>query len=518
MRLLLPALLLALSPLALPTTTLADPIVPGPDTTVFTEPVRDDGTIDYLAAINQRGLERTQHGNAFFAMDALLTDADWSTPQFRAQVYRILGQPVPANPNPQPFWDSNEIPEDINKAQREPWSPEDWPALNAWLDERKETLDAWAVITATQDPYFFPMAAEAETPGSLFDCLLPNLGQFRSLGRATICRANRSLAQGNPQAAWQDARTVLRSGRLLGENEGTLFDKLVAISLYRLAHPTFAHILGHPDTDAVLAQHIAAELNTLPEPVWVADAVDHSERFCALDIMAQLATGRYSVMQFLENRPANTPHRQPNLTEVEGFDPNVALRQINDWYDHTVTVASEPDWHTRLAEAERLDAQITAWHNEFQSELAQVIRAMRRPHDDDGPLLTNHAGTLILGIVTPAMAAAVRTESQIIAFHRLTRVATAVCLYRLTRGQLPESLDDLRAEHPELDLIDPFTDGQTFGYLHNASGFTVYSVNTDLDDDRGRPWDDEEVRADENDEGDLTFVVTFAAEATPPGH
>ncbi len=50
---------------------IADPIIPGPSTTVLTEPVREDWTIDYAAAINRTGQQRAQNGNALLMVDSV---------------------------------------------------------------------------------------------------------------------------------------------------------------------------------------------------------------------------------------------------------------------------------------------------------------------------------------------------------------------------------------------------------------------------------------------------------------
>ena len=67
---------------------------------------------------------------------------------------------------------------------------------------------------------------------------------------------------------------------------------------------------------------------------------------------------------------------------------------------------------------------------------------------------------------------------------RAARLAVAIRRYQLAHGDLPEELDDLVPQFLDAVLLDPFT-GNAMQYIRTETGYTVYSVNNDGNDDGG---------------------------------
>jgi hypothetical protein len=82
--------------------------------------------------------------------------------------------------------------------------------------------------------------------------------------------------------------------------------------------------------------------------------------------------------------------------------------------------------------------------------------------------------------------------------HRLASLATAVTVFRVKTGALPESLDKLIPEYIEAIPTDPF-DGEPLRMIGAKDGGAIlYSIGPDLKDDGGQALDN-------NKAGDVVF-------------
>lgn len=147
-----------------------------------------------------------------------------------------------------------------------------------------------------------------------------------------------------------------------------------------------------------------------------------------------------------------------------------------------------------------------------------IIDAARTPLDDR--LAGMHAADalydqipsycMISRMIMPAIARAIEADIRTAAQFRAARTALAVERYRLAHGELPESLDDLVPEFLDQVPKDPFGDGPV-KYKLLESGFMVYSIGIDEEDDGGKEpgWIERNNKRRREDirEVDLTFTV-----------
>jgi hypothetical protein len=85
----------------------------------------------------------------------------------------------------------------------------------------------------------------------------------------------------------------------------------------------------------------------------------------------------------------------------------------------------------------------------------------------------------------------------------LARAALAVERHRLATGALPVALDALVPQYLKEVPLDPF-DGRPIRYTRQTSGYVLYSVDTDGQDNAGR----EQTEEDREAPSDLCFIVT----------
>ena len=93
-------------------------------------------------------------------------------------------------------------------------------------------------------------------------------------------------------------------------------------------------------------------------------------------------------------------------------------------------------------------------------------------------------GGFMSRMIAPALGRVVQLDIRGQAGLIVTRTALQVERFRLARGRLPESLEQLVPHYFPAVPSDPF-DGQPLRYLPLAKGFVVYSIGEDLSDDGG---------------------------------
>jgi hypothetical protein len=117
-----------------------------------------------------------------------------------------------------------------------------------------------------------------------------------------------------------------------------------------------------------------------------------------------------------------------------------------------------------------------------------------------------------IGVVTnllwPALARTLQFDIWDQAHARAAQAGLAIERYRLAKGHLPQSLDNLVPAYLDAVPMDPFN-GQEMRYRLRKTGFVVYSVGEDLSDDGGAERDSR--RRDPNDKP-LPFDITFIVE------
>ncbi len=185
----------------------------GPDTTLFTEPLHPDGTVDYVAAINRKLSEGvTPQNNAFVALLPVIgTSRDMLGPTHQ-QIVKMAGaeeSPGCWNPLP-PIPDATDAQSNardalITQLQKSPWSPADHPDIDQWVTSNNKALELVAaavgrnrywlpltlvkpddlLITASESPEVINSFREIEVAMRSERCVFSQLDKIKRAGR--IC-------------------------------------------------------------------------------------------------------------------------------------------------------------------------------------------------------------------------------------------------------------------------------------------------------------------------------------------
>ena len=419
----------------------------GPETTVFTGPRREDGSIDYVAAVNQHlgeGIEPADNAAVVIA-DLMPPDA-WGKPWVRVEYFRGLG--VEAPPDDAIFfieWKDYANGRGIEAADAEamfeqasagPWRAGDLPEVAWWLDEMADPL-ARLEEGVRRPRYFSPLVGDDQEESLAFS-YLPTLGFSRRLSNAFEVRVMRRLAEGDPVGAWRDILTIKRLSRHMS-HEFTLIGQLVAYTIDAATVKCFEQLCSSHDIDRERLDAMLADLDALPPMQPAATALERSELLNAIDHVINFRRGHIDFLPYPESIPL-THRAAVSSLQHPYFDINAALRHLHRRFEQLGRAMREPDHQVA-----RGALHGGGWSGTFE-EITEQFQAMAKtgtlPEAERSAAYSAAAADLIVLLLSedqhPGMFR--QSELRIHAADRLERVAVALAAYRTERGISPADL------------------------------------------------------------------------------
>ncbi len=466
------------------------------ETTHFTEPLRPDGFVDYLAAVNRHfSKDITAENNAC----VLLYQAIGPSPNGTRQpdrFFQLMGvEPLPQDGKyfqPLGHWlrnRPNQMPEDNtavvemqNVATQRPWKGDEFPSITAWLRDNESAL--LTVAAATERPrYFSPLVLnEAFPDGGLISVLLPGVQASRELARAIMARAMRELAEGSQVDAWKDLMTMHRLGRLVGQGP-TLLEYLVGVAIESMAINGELRFLSETKPSAKMLAMYRKQLDRLPRRALVADKLDVGERSMFLDAAHRLAGGKTTLKEI---SGADNDSLMEKLAEgviFQTVDWDQLLKSANKWYDRIAEVSRKPDYLERSTALKK-----------FDQDLKEVVAKSRGPGAllallGGKPAITQTMSDVLISLLLPAVTNVLSAEGRVIMRMHSLDLAFALAAWRSEHDMYPESLDLLAPKYIAKVPNDLFN-GQPLKYERTAEGYRFYSVGQNEKDEEGRSFDD----------------------------
>ena len=474
------------------------PITIGPETTIIDGPLTVDGYIDYESALNRRFAEDvTTDNNSVVLLIQAYGPRDIA-PSLRQRYFQLLGiAPVPESGDylvnagdfvKQQDPDTNtlgariqQIFDDQSAAAKAPWTADDYPQLAALLDANAAPLEL--IVEASQRPRFYsPLISDPETP-TLIASLLPLQQQQREAARQLTARAMLKLGAGDPQGAWDDLLACHRLSRLTGQSP-FLIGALVSIAIDAVASNTGEALLASDALTADQARQCLADLDALPPLPSMTRIVDEDERFVFLDSVQLLARGRTQVLSDLASVDLGGSDGGRSMLNV-ATDWNVVLEAANDQYDEFAAALRLPDRSARVAEFQRIDAQLDAARS--NNPLGAIAANTLFGDRDES---SRQMAIVLLALLNPAVETAGTAGDRGEARRQLMRLGFALAVHQREHGSYPEALDELAPTILPTLPADPFT-GQSFIYHRTDNGYRLYSVGANGTDDNGITFDDQ---------------------------
>lgn len=491
------------------------------ETTVLLGPLRGDGCVDYVAALNEMCSEGvTPENNAAVLLMKAFGPSEVSEPM-RERFFRMLGiEPLPEQGNY--LVDSVEyiqnlvsnrvaadasadavkyrekLEDDYRQLMKRPWSKDEFPEMAGWLKRNEEPL-RWIVEGTRRPRYYAPLIAsdDEDEPGTVLAILLPMLQEMREAARLLKARAMLRLGEGEVDAAWGDLAACHRLARLAGQDP-TMIGTLVCIAIDGIACEGDAQLIHHGNLTAERARRMLADLKSLDGPPPMVRKIDTADRYMFADAVCMVSGGQVTLSDFAVGGPTE---RQASWIQrlVTGVfvDWDVVLRMGNSWYDRMVEAWEQPTHAERAEASAALEEELRAISKTYSDpkKLAGSFFTGKSPRQT----VSRHLGSIFIALLTPAASAAQTAEDRGTTIGRLNEIGFAMAGYRADHGRYPKDLSELAPKYIDDLPVDLFT-GKSYVYKPHDDGFLIYSLGPNMEDNGGKVYylDQEDAAAGED--------------------
>lgn len=486
---------------------------------IFTEPVRADGTIDYIAAFNKhysKGV--TRDNNAFRDLYLLSShkndDGSWAEEEEHlVAMGAALGltlADLERGPKHVDWYDYAEgLGMDVDQAydlQEQvrfgPFDSGGGKQLAAWLDSIESVL-VMAGQAVDKPRYWAPMISR-DSSGLLANVLLGQLVERRRLARSLEAWAYYTAVTGEHDKTVQAIRTLRRLASHTTQ-EPTLIANLVGLSIEAMTAETVKNLIALKVLSADALALIQAGWDTTPSRKRIVDSILEGERATSLDVFMQIMAGRSESEEVF----GDSIEFDQFLT-INDLEINRGLRQISFRYRQLARLMEIKNYAAKAALLAKYEVDLEENSDAIRKNLIIEFRGVKLPNpkrtflnkkEFTDAVITMYADYMVSGFVSSS-----RSEMKINARMECTFAAIAIERFRIKHGKLPASLAALVPTYLDAVPMDPFS-GEPMIYKVTEQGFRVYAVDVDLKDNGGIE--------DKNEDGqrDMVFdVVWIAAE------
>jgi hypothetical protein len=406
------------------------PFTVSPETTAITGPLRPDGSVDYVAALNARfGQGVTPDKNGF--IDYIRAVGPKKFPRSWLTKTIVLLGAANLNKNDSGWKDfSGTGPFDRSEAHL--WKAADFPAYANYLTAQKAPLDL-AEQAAAKPQWWAPAVS---INGTFAMILLPELNQIRLMSNALCARALLRVNQGDFDGFLAD---VIAVKRLTSRCDGyTYIGHLVGAANDYLADRTIGAAVGAGIFSSAQCAKLAAALDGLPPltPLW--DAEDSGERWSRLDFAQWIALGSPDLYRsWVAGNDARFLRRIRQINRGS-VDWDSVMRAINGTMDQMRKILQSPTVRDEVVARQLFDLGISAMRN---GAAAQPTLAPQPGETRDA-----YSQRIADAIITATLPNTWKCEdicrSELLE-DQMTRALVAAGEYRADKGAWPNSPGDL---------------------------------------------------------------------------
>ncbi len=480
---------------------LVHPFTIGPETTIVDGPVLADGTIDYVAVVNERwGKGVTLQNNA--AVDYLrAVGPEGLSPEYRAEVLAAMGIAelpadgpylVPANKffagTPDETESAQRLDRDMQTAMKTVVKSKDCPELAKWIAANRAPLGRFTVM-AGKTQYFIPFGQPKDKNSILAWDLVGRLGRMRELARGLTARAMLQAGDGNADAAVPDLLALQRLSRLMANKAPNLICALVAIAMERQSTEAMAALAVSDALDDKQAKALAAGLAELGHLPPLLTAME-GERFyglyvnmCIARIGLEAVTRQMGEMaKFFES-----PRPVPKLPPIR-LDLDEVMRFENQLYQRVVACLKLGSF-AKAAEA------MAKLQQEFPSPLGDrdalsllsihALAALAKTADANDPKAFARAVVLAGWNGVTEFRGWLQLPEEARQQMDLVIVGLALRRYQIAKRKCPAKLEELVPTFMEAVPKDRFT-GSPLVYRPAEKDYVLYSIGPNGKDDGGK--------------------------------
>jgi hypothetical protein len=433
------------------------------ETTYVSKPVRRDGTVDYVAAINQRlsqGVTR-ENNAAIPLIEAITRGGVAQQAGHYASLREALGMApladAPAAAANDPNAPATLPPAQFDSTLRRAWIADDSPDTAKWLETMSAKLDL-LVEASKRERYYMPLLRPRDDD-FMASILLPHLNEARQLANALKSRAMLRLGTEDVEGFRRDAIAVVRLGRLLTAGP-TMIERLVGIAVESTGLETLRIAATGGWLSEAQVQAILGDLRSGPQSRPLHEVFELTERVFLLEFLQYAAVhGQAAAEKMLREmtRP-NNAMPVPSVPAV-AKDWNAALRKANGWYDRLEDAGKRPTYTAVKEATEQIERDLASVKADQEG-----LKTLIAPLED-------RAIAMLMSSATRAYTVETRARAE----RTLTEAALALSSFRSASGEYPEELKQLSPLYFKEEPPDPFTE-KPLVYVRQGKGYVLRSI------------------------------------------
>ncbi len=471
-------------------------------TTYFTGPLKPDGSIDYIAAVNEHFSQGvTPENNAAQIIVPIIDPWHWGPNDRRERVLAAMGLKSEAMPGRPTLMEISTIAKLPGGAKLEAldltyktalnglWTDDELPLMGRWLDTNRAALMEIA-RAAKKERHFVPFVGDGSNE-SLVNILLEHTQAMRSVAKAFAIRANNHMAHGRWEDAWADVLTIKDLGRLVAQGQ-TLVEGLVGIAITGIACESatkFIASAGAPDVDW---ESLRSKWKILPV-FDVGRSMGVTERGMLIQLACNISEQPDPNALLLQRISMSEDEFAAADTQLIGrtlkgmltsgeVKLDDALRHANQTYDGAIEVLSIPDAASREAAFKQIEEQIQVAKSgqPGESQVSTLVRVLSSHPEEPAQQFSK----VLLGMILPAAQAGARAGGRTRASENIVDLALAARAQQARTGHLPDSLRELEPLVKESTFVQPST-GDSIAFRAVDQGILIYHWSSDRKDDGG---------------------------------
>jgi hypothetical protein len=495
----------------------------GKDTTVLSEPLRGDGTIDYVRAINARQSDGvTPQNNAAIPLIQAVGPDIYPEPA-RPAAFEQLGVEVPpAKGNYIVDWSAcvwdhefkaghldvmptakfDEFPSPDpemlkldSTASTRLWTDKDYPLLAQCILANERPLAL--IVEASRRPGMFLPIETSVQDGRMFDLVMPVYAGVRGAGRLLLARATNKAGNGDIDGAMDDVLACHRLATQISQCY-TMIEKLVGYFMDREASQAGMTILRSGKVNQAQARRMLTELQAVAPLESPMITQTQGERYVALDMAAVLATqGFERTIEHIANRTnmsvySGQPAVQEKLTLAKAetsVNWNDVLIRVNAMYDRYIPACQQQTYAQRQKAIKAVDAEVEKIQRRMgiNQGLVPYEFAHKKTIYKDymSAIRKKDVANGIIAVVGASLGRPMELWCAMSTRRQLVEVGWALEIFKAGNGKYPSELAELTPAILKQVPIDVFADKPLI-YKQIGSGYLLYSIGCDMKDDGGK--------------------------------
>ncbi len=476
------------------------------ETTYFLGPVLPDGTIDYIAAFNQRSSKGvTKDNNAAIGIIKAM-GPEFIHKGLRAETFAKLG--MSKLPEKGDYFvghdkfiaDTKEFWLQGKKVRGRAWNAEESPTLAKWINANEKPL---AVIAKAvrKDRFFIPLAGQDGDFHSAWKMNHLRIGKFQDVVVALALRATLKMGSDDVKGAWSDVFLIFKLSELIsqGPSPGDRFSRMWC---YQYVSGASCVILTSDNTSPVQAKQYNMKLQELTRAANMSDFSGDFMRAAYLSyVMTMMKKGPGYVFDMLNLRPGKKSDDMDEWAPVrDRIDWDALLRNTNETYDKFIGVLTSSPGEKRSATWESMGAQRKSemgiiWRRDYSDSfrgipgLGDVVYAAADAYppnaEGDVMLTADVRNAMIAWLIPSGSKVDVDRFDSIFASTPLCSIDYALLTHKAVTGDYPKTLDELVPKYIKKIPNDHFSGKAPIYRLKENGGYWLYSVGPNLKDDGG---------------------------------